>query len=62
MAVLTVLVLAVLPAVSAYMNLENEANVREKSCYCHDSLPSEDVTIIVRVPTQTSFIPTRINR
>ncbi len=56
-AVLIVLVLAVLPAASAYMSISNEANVREKSCYCHDPLPSEDVTIIVRVPNQVSFIP-----
>jgi hypothetical protein len=59
LAVLAVLALAFVPVASGYLNINIDSTeyVVDKTCFCHDPEPSEDVDIILNVPRQVAFTP-----
>jgi hypothetical protein len=56
-AALLALAMVSLPMASAYMNPVNDNSkyVREKNCYCHDPVPSSNVTIVLKVPERATI-------
>lgn len=59
-AALVMLAIMVVPIATAYQNAsnDNEPYVREKTCFCHDPLPSSNVSIVLRVPERFA-LPTK---
>ena len=58
-AVLTLALLVALPVSSAYLSddIDMTEHVEERSCYCHGPLPTEDVAIVIDVPTEVAYTP-----
>lgn len=58
-AVLVLMMLAMVPFASGYLNPEvNMAEYAlEKTCYCHGELPVDNVTIFIDVPDQVAWTP-----
>jgi len=58
-AVLMLAMMVVLPVSSAYLSSSSDLtdNVREGSCYCHQALPDDNVTIMLDVPSQVAYTP-----
>jgi hypothetical protein len=59
-AALIMLAILVVPLATAFQNdsNDNEPYVRERTCYCHDPLPSTNVTIVLRAPERFA-LPTK---
>jgi len=60
-AALVMLAIMVVPLATAFQNdsADNEPYVRERTCYCHDPLPSSNVTIVLRAPEQVALPKTQ---